>query len=234
VKALVAAAAAAAALAASAPAQATNECDSFMSCIPVAGPWVAIPAPTAAAAFPAARWELRCPEGIVGGLDAELSDRAIDVSFPGLLGAPVNPGITTRRTALFEGLYAGTGRRATSFRPHIGCIPASGGQRTPTVLGAFPPGSPTVLRVRTLRVAAGRLLRATHGCAAGERLISASHAVGFRTQQPPTAAQIAGVRVVRIERAGRILVSATRDGLAPSLRVELQLQALCAKGAVGP
>jgi hypothetical protein len=234
VKPLLALAAVAAALTVTGPAQATNECDSFMSCIPVAGPWVAIAAPAAAHPFPSTRWQMRCPVGVVGGLDAELSDRGIDLTFPGLLGAPVNPGITTKRTVLFQGLYAGGLHRPTSYRPHIGCIPAAGGQRTPTALGVFPPSSPTVLRVRTLKLLAGRLLRATHGCAPGERLISSSTAVGFLTPTPPTPALVAGVRLVAIERAGRLLVSASRPLLPAAVGVEVQLQALCARGAPGP
>ena len=86
-------------------ARATNECRGLMVCVPVAGPWVVVPTTRHA------EFQLACPRGyIVGGLDAELSDRAIDLSFPGLLGSPVNPGVTTTSSAVFAASLHG--RRA--------------------------------------------------------------------------------------------------------------------------
>lgn len=224
--------AAASALALTAPTagQAARECDGFLSCIPVAGPWVAIPAPGPGTRYPTTYWQLRCPEGIVGGLDALLSDPAIDASFPGTLGSPVNPGITTSDRAVFVATYTGRAPRATSFQPFIGCIPTAGGGRTLTSLAALPPGQPTVLRVRRLRLAPGRLGLAAHGCAAGERLISSDHAVGLYTKDAPPEARLTLVRVIRTERSGRILVSASRQGLPREIRVEVQIHAVCAKG----
>ena len=96
-----------AALAVAAPAGGANECDGLMVCVPVAGPWVVVPASTS---VPRQRveFQLTCPRGhVVGGLDAQLSLRAIDVGFIGTLGSPVNPGITTSRSAVFLGTYAG-------------------------------------------------------------------------------------------------------------------------------
>ena len=47
-------------------------------------------------------FQLDCPKRfIVGGLDAELSIRAIEIGFVGGLGSPVNPGITTTGSAVF-------------------------------------------------------------------------------------------------------------------------------------
>ena len=105
---------------------ATRECNGLQVCVPVAGPWVVVPA--GGAQRTTAQFELNCPRGyIVGGLDAELSVKAIDVSFAGTLGSPVNPGITTSGTVVFSATYVGGDARATaSMRPHIGCIPASG------------------------------------------------------------------------------------------------------------
>ena len=59
-------------------------------------------------------YQLTCPRGhVVGGLDARLSVRGIDVSFLGRLGSPVNPGITTTRSAVFAATYVGSvGSRA--------------------------------------------------------------------------------------------------------------------------
>src|SRR5207244_1257687 len=164
--------------------------------------------------------------GTVGGLDARLTRPEIDLSFGGLLGSPVNPGITTTNAALFTGTYTGKPRLATAFRPYLGCIPAAGGARTPTV---YKPGHPTVVRVRTVPVVAGRLARVEHGCAPGERLVSSTRAVGIYGESAPTAAEVAGVRLAGTVRNGRILASASRPALV-GRRVELQVVAICTRG----
>jgi hypothetical protein len=210
---------------------AADECRGLMICIPVKGPWVAISAATRARPFPSARWQLKCPEGVVAGLDARLSDRAIDVDFSGLTGSPVNPGITTTNAAVFTGTYTGRERKATSFRPFIGCVPGGGGGRIPTSLKAFKPGRPTVIRARTLRVMPGTLLRATHACRRGEQLVRSSHAVGlYSGEEPPTPSQLAGVRVTLAVRDGQILVAASRQGLTRRIGVAVQVLATCTRG----
>lgn len=212
--------------------RAADECAGLMICIPVKGPWVAIPAAGRAQPYPSARWQLKCPEGVVGGLDVRLSDRAIDVDFSGLTGSPVNPGITTTNAAVFTGTYAGRERETTSFRPFIGCIPGGGGGRVPTSLTAFKPGRPTVIRARTLRVVPGVLLRASHSCRRGEQLVRSSHAVGFHSgEEPPAASQLGLVRVTLAVRDGQILVAASRQGLTRRMRVVVQVLATCTRGA---
>ena len=154
---LLGAALALGALAAAPTAGATNECRGLNPCVPVAGPWVVVPVGKSAQP-PQVQYQLTCPRGyVVAGLDVELSDRAIEVTFLGSSGSPVSPGITTSRTVVFVGTYVGTGARAPTFRPHAGCVPAAGGgQRTPTGVGAvFPPGKPTVRRVSTAGVTSG-------------------------------------------------------------------------------
>jgi hypothetical protein len=232
IRAAVAALVAVAALAiGAAPGQAAGECDGLMVCIPVAGPWVKIPAPTGILSV--ATWQLTCPQGVVGGTDAQASEPAVGVDFPGRLGSPVNPGITTTGTLLFRASYAGRLRHATSFRPFIGCIPKPGGgtrTRTGYERVATPPvkpGNPLALRVKVLLVRPGALARASLVCLPGERLISSTHSVGIYTTAPPTPAQLAAVHVVRATRDGRVLVSATRQGLPDSVRVEVQIQATC-------
>ena len=124
---LVAFAAALAVLAAPS-ARAADECRGLPVCIPVAGPWVAVPQGDADARFPQRSWRMKCPEGsIVGGVDARLTHRAVDMSFGGLLGSPVNPGITTTEEVVFTGTYTGGASRPTGYRPFIGCIPTAGG-----------------------------------------------------------------------------------------------------------
>jgi hypothetical protein len=201
-------------------------------CVRVAGPWVVVPAGLKA---PRAQvdFQLSCPKGyLVGGLDAELTDRAIDVGFAGRLGSPVNPGITTSRAAVFVASYVGASARFPSFRPHIGCMPASGGGgRVPTAVAAFPPGQPTVRRVRTVRVLPGRGRRVVQGCAAGERLVGASHAVGFFTARAPGEALAASVTAARFVRAGRVNVTVVGGAALRGVRAVVQVGAVCAGGA---
>jgi hypothetical protein len=217
-------------------ARAADECAGLMVCIPVSGPWVVVPGSSARAS-----WLLRCPRGAVGGTDARVSDRRLDVSFPGRVGSPVGPGVTVADRLAFDGRYVGVPRRTTSFQPFLGCVPGGGGQRTPTaapspgppavVAAATPlrPGQPLTLRVRTLRLRPGSLARGSLSCREGERLQRAAAAVGLRLPHVPSAAQLAAVRVVRTVRDGRVLISATRRGLPDGVRVDVQIQAECAR-----
>ena len=208
------------------PAAATSECRGFMVCVPVAGPWVVVPAgrPTPRREV---QYQLRCPRGyVVGGVDAELSDRAIDVWFFGALGSPVAPGRTTSRTVVFVASYVGQGAGAPTFRPHAGCIPGQGGgSRTPTALRSiFPPGRPTVRRVRTIRVRAP-LFHAVK-CRNDEHLVAAYTARGFRTDKPPTRALVASLSVNTALALGHVTVG-VRGGHGLGV---VQITAVCAGG----
>jgi hypothetical protein len=217
-----------------APAGATNECRGLIVCVKVAGPWVVVPA-ARSAPRPRVDYQLSCPRGfVVGGLDAELSDRAIDITFAGKLGSPVGPGVTTERTALFTATYTGSGRSATSFRPRLGCLPASGGGSGPvpyraSAAAAFPPGDPSVRRVRTVHLRPGTI-RARQGCGAGELLVSGWHAVGFYTARPPDGALAASVTTTRLVRDGRVSVVARVGTAASGVRADLQIGAVCGGG----
>ena len=219
--------------AAAQPARATNECRGLQVCVRVAGPWVVVPA---ARSVPRAKveYQLSCPRGfVVGGLDAELSDRAIDITFLGKLGSPVNPGVTTSRAAVFNATYAGAPGRTSSFRPHLGCVPFAGGGSGPVpykLSAAFPPGEPTIRRVSNVRL---RPLRthATSACAGGERLISGWHAVGFYTASAPSPSLIASVVAVRTFRGGRVDVQARVGTAVSGVRAVLQVGAVCGGGS---
>ena len=219
----------AAALAVAAPAGSANECDGLMVCIPVAGPWVVVPTSGGVPRLQA-EYQLTCPRRfVVGGLDAELSHRAIDVSFLGTLGSPVNPGITTSRSAVFVASYVGGSARSPTFRPHIGCMPAAGGGvRIPTAVTAFPPGRPTIRRVRTVRVRPGTATVA-QGCAVHERLVGASHALGFFTRRAPSPSVVASVTGLRVVRDGRVVVSVRGDAELGGVRAVVQVHAVCSR-----
>jgi hypothetical protein len=203
---------------------ATRECKGLQVCVPVAGPWVlATPERT--------EFQLDCPKRfIVGGLDAELSRRAIEIGFVGGLGSPVNPGITTTGSAVFLGRFVGTNGIAT-FRPHIGCVPASGsGQRTPTAYRAFKPGTPTTRVVKQLVVLPSLTLRVSAHCPAGRRLLEATHAIGFYGDRPPTVGVVQSVHVTQTVRNGIVRVSARGGTGQVTGRTIVQVDLLCAVG----
>jgi hypothetical protein len=196
---------------------ATNECRGLQVCVPVAGPWVVAPA------GPEVSFQLACPPRfVVGGLDAELSRSGVDVTFRGSLGSPVNPGITTSRTAMF--LARGLLPAAATFRPHIGCIPASGrGQRFPTVVRPAAPVAPTVVQ---LTVSPG-VHRYVTRCPARKRLLGATHAVGFWTTAPPSPVLVASVSVAQAIHRRDVRVT-VRAGALPGVKAVVQLDLECA------
>jgi hypothetical protein len=220
-----------AALAVAAPAGGANECDGLMVCIPVEGPWVVVPGSTG---VPRERveFQLTCPRGyIVGGTDARLSLRAIDVGFIGTTGSPVNPGITTSRWAVFLGTYVGRSTAAPTFKPFIGCMPtAGGGSRVPTSVSQLRPGRPVTRRVKTVRVRPGTTT-VSQRCTAGERLVGGSHAFGFSTRTPPSASLVAGVSGSQRIGAASVSVRVTGDAELAGVRAVVQVHALCARGS---
>jgi len=216
-------------------ARAADECRGLQVCLPVPGPWVAIPVPTGSG-VPTVTWELRCPlRGyIVGGIDARVSDRAIDVSIRGENGAPVSPGVTTGRAVLFTAVYTGPARKPTTFRPFIGCVPTSGGggrgQTSVRHTTAFAPGKPLDRRVVERRLLSGASVRATGRCPAGTRLLGTQHAVAFRIDDEPGSTLLNAVRVRRTS-AGRTVtaVGTVAPSVPQGLRVLLQLHVICSK-----
>jgi hypothetical protein len=216
-------------VAGSAPATAADECRGLMVCVPVAGPWVVVPTATTFPR-PAVEYQLRCPRGyVVGGVDARLSDRAIDVTFIGKLGSPINPGVTTARSVVFVARYVGATARAPSFRPFIGCMPSSGGGRLPTaVVAVVKPGDPTTRRVTPARVRPGTST-VSSACRRNEMLVDASHAFGFRTPQPPSASVIGMVTGTRAVRGQRVVVTARGDAELGTIRAVVQVHAVCSR-----
>jgi hypothetical protein len=207
---------------------ATRECEGLMVCVPRVGPWVVVPTNNSVPR-PAARWSLPCPKGyLVGGLDAELTHRAIDIRFEGKLGSPVNPGVTTSTSAVFIGSYVGATANAPSYRPHIGCMPAAGnGGRVPTAFGAAQAGRPTTWRVRTVRIRPGTT-PVSAACQRRERLVDAGYALGFYTRQPPSVSLVASVSSSLTAQDNRVLARVHGDAEISSVRAVVQVQAVCA------
>ena len=211
-------------------AEATSECRGLSVCVRVAGPWVVVPsrgdAPRRRVEF-----QLSCPRRyVVGGLDAELSDRAIVISFLGNVGSPVAPGITTSRKAVFVATFVGSSKRAVTFRPHVGCIPSSGsGGAIPTAV-VVRPGLPAVRRVRTLRVSPGRTRFVAARCASAERLVTGAHAVGFYTSKPPAARLVAAVTARQAFARDHVTVAVRAERALGRVRAIVQVSAICAGG----
>jgi hypothetical protein len=218
-----------------APAMAADECRGLQVCLPVPGPWVAIPARTGAGVA-TVTWQLRCPlRGyIVAGIDARVSDRAIDVSIRGENGAPVSPGVTTGRAVLFTAVYTGPARRPTTFRPFVGCVPTSGGGgRGETAVrhpAAFAPGKPLDRRVVERRLVSGGSVRVIGRCPAGTRLLGSQHAYAFGIDEQPGSTLLSAVRVRRTTVGRTVTAVGTVAPRVPQrLPVRLQLHVLCTK-----
>jgi hypothetical protein len=197
-------------------------------CISVSGPWAVIPAGGARSA----RYHLSCPDDhYAGGLDARVSERAIDVAFLGLMGSPVAGGVSTRRAVTFAGSYTGRIPHATSFRPFLGCAPSTGGgSRTSTGRKAqVQPARPsTSLGVRNVRIVPGSTATLRHSCMRTERLVSSSHVVAFWLKVPPTREQMSSVRAQRTASGSAIVVSVDAKALRGRARVDVQIHAVCA------
>ena len=208
------------------PAGATNECRGLNPCVKVAGPWVVVPTGRTAPR-PQVQYQLTCPRRfIVGGTDAELTDQSIDLAFLGSSGAPVSPGVTTSRTVVFVASYVGDQPRAPTFRPHIGCIPATGGgTRTPTGVRVIrPPGHPVTRRVVTGRVRGDSTLVAS--CHADEHMVGWYSARGFSTPAPPDPALVASLYTKTSVTRSSVSVLA-RAGRGQGI---VQVGAICAGG----
>jgi hypothetical protein len=158
-----------------------------------------------------------------------LSVRGIDVQFLGKLGSPVNPGISTTRSAVFRGTYVGQSDRAATFKPFIGCIPAAGGgTRVPTSVTAFPPGQPVTRRVKTLRVRPGTT-SVVMRCDSSERLVGGSHAFAFATRTPPSVSLVSSVSGSQELGSRSIAVRVSGDAELAGVRALVQVQALCTR-----
>lgn len=206
---------------------ATRECQGLQVCVPKAGPWVVVPT-SGPAPRPHVEYQLTCPRHyVVGGLDAELSARAVDVTFVGSLGSPVNPGISTSTSVVFVGSYVGAGARVASFRPHVGCLPGrGGGTRIPTAHGPVLAGHPTIRRSHSVRVRPGAT-SLSQACAPRERLVDGAGAVGFYTRTPPGASLARSVRAALSLRGNRAVVLVRADAEISSVNAVVQVQAVC-------
>ncbi|HEX7626828.1 MAG TPA: hypothetical protein VF379_07200 [Gaiellaceae bacterium] len=222
---LVCVVAALSAAAAFAPASgATNECHGIQSCIRVPGPWVVVPARGTA------EYLLTCPGGrsVVGGLDAQVTSRDVRIDFVGRLGAPVQPGVTTTRYALFRAVS--TSKRAQLFQPLLGCVPLQGGGGRSTVSARVsPPGQSLELRSRIVVIGPGTVRFGHVACKSSEQLVGAWHAIAFRTQAPPAVTNAIFVKARHVIVGKKVVATASAaDALSIDVHAVVQVGAECA------
>ena len=140
-----------------------------------------------------------------------------------MLGSPVNPGITTSRSVVFLGDV----RRSFGRAPHLQAVHrlhARDGRRLarPDLGDGFPPGRPTIRRVKTVRVRAGSGRRSRRAAL----LASASSAPPMRSRsrrERPRARASSQACPAAVERRRRSVVVRVRGdaelaGCAPSSR----------------
>ena len=214
-----------AAAAALAPAGgATNECHGIQACIRVVGPWVVVPARGQTV------YLLTCPAGrsVVAGLDAQVTSRDVRVEFVGRIGAPVQPGVTTTRYALFRAVSISG--RVQAFQPLLGCVPAQGGGGRSTVSAyVSPPGQSPEYRSRITVLSPGSVGFVSVTCQGRERLVDSWNALAFRTKKPPPLSNASRVDARKVIVGKKVVLSATAsDGLSIDAHAIVQVGAECA------
>jgi hypothetical protein len=173
---------------------------------------------------------LACPGGrsVVAGLDGRVTSRDVRIGFDGRLSAPVQPGATTTRYALFRAVSVSD--RVQAFQPLLGCVPLQGGGGRSTV-SAFvsPPGAPLEYRSRIAVVEPGSAGFAKVSCLRTERLVGSWHALAFRTSNPPRLANASRVSVQTSLDGKSVSVTAlASDGLSIDAHAIVQAGAACA------
>jgi hypothetical protein len=206
-------------------ASAAGECNGIPRCIPVEGPWVAVPANGEA------KFMLQCPQGrgIIAGTDAQASSQDVRATFDAILGAPVSFGRSTNTTVLFRAVSAH--HLAGLFKPFIGCIPAPSAVRNTIATKATPLGAPLDLRAVTLKLTPGFQRTVTLACPNGEALVDSWTATAFGSATPPSPALASAVTVKsRIVKGQARLTIFASEALPRAAQAQLQIGVRCATG----
>jgi hypothetical protein len=204
---------------------AANECAGIPRCIPVAGPWVAVPA------HGEVKFALECPRGrgIVGGTDAQASSLDVRATFDGIIASPVSFGRTTLSSAFFRAVSAT--HRPGAFKPFIGCIPAEN-QISNTLSSKITPlGPPLDLKSKLVRVNPGFQRSVSVSCPADESLVDSWNATAFTAAPPPAPGLASAIRVqTKIAGHRATLSISVSEALPPASRAEVQVGVRCAGG----
>ena len=214
-------------------ADAGRECDGLIVCIPVAGPWVQV----------------------FGSAEADLLPARVSRPGPGDRRSRRRPRRAARdHVPRQPRRTCGAGRdhepsrclrcrddprpvrlpAAARLHPHErGRRPQPHGLRQPTrqLQAVAPPVDATIRRVKNVRLKDRQSERLVHACLDGERVLSFSTAVAFRTSRPPSLSTLGSVRATP-RLTGRRVVVEVRSGITrpANVRVEVQIHAVCAKG----
>jgi hypothetical protein len=213
------------ALAVAAPSgAATRECFLLKQCTPVAGPWVVIPA-TGPTTVPAGA-TVSCPDSdtlsLAVGSDYELSGGGLPPADVTRYMPGPGIGLVTGSNAFFYAVnFSDT---PASFRPRVGCIPQ------PRAQAALQTGAAPSVRSRVVRLRPSRIVKVSHRCRRGERLVRGFAGVRFHRERPPTARELRDVTATHRTR-GRRVHARVRTGptVADHERVTLQILAVCAR-----
>jgi hypothetical protein len=205
-----------------ASAGAANECNGVPRCIPVEGPWVAVPAQGEI------DYVLSCPGGgVVAGTDGQGSSLDIRASFDGILGSPVAFGRTTHTQALFRAVSAH--HKAGYFKPFIGCVPSPSSVRNTINTLVTPVGPPLDYVAKTIKINPGFQRTVVLTCPAGESLVDSWSATGFSTPRPPGPGLDSAVAVHTkiVGKHVQLLVTAS-EALPSGLAAQVQVGVRCA------
>lgn len=205
------------------PAGAANECNGVPRCLPVEGPWVAVPASGEVV------YGLACPQrkGIIAGTDALATSTDIRASFDGILGSPVAFGRTTNTAVLFRAVSAH--HQPGAFKPFIGCIPTPSAVRNTTAASSTPVGAPLDLQFSSLPIKPGYQRVVMLSCPAGEALVDSWNATAFATAKPPAPGLAGAIRVQSHSVGARVRVSiSASEALPAGARAQVQLGVRCA------
>jgi len=214
-----------AAVAAPARVGAANECAGIPRCIPVAGPWVAVPARGEV------EFALQCPQGrgIVGGTDAQASSLDVRATFDGIIASPVSFGRTTASSAFFRAVSAA--HRAGMFKPFIGCIPAQNQVSNTLSSPVTPVGPPLDLKTKLVPVNPGFQRSVSVSCPADESLVDSWNATAFTTASPPDPGLASAIRVqTTIAGHSATLSISVSEALPAASHAEVQVGVRCAGG----
>jgi hypothetical protein len=202
---------------------AANECNGIPRCIPVEGPWVAVPANGEA------DFALGCPggKGVVAGTDGLASSTDIRATYDALLGSPVAFGRSTRTAVLFRALSAH--HRPGWFKPFIGCIPLPSSVRNTVATQASPLGSPLNYVAAVVPISPGFQRTVTLTCPVGQSLVDSWSSTASTATNPPPAgiATAVNVQTKVHNRQAKVLVSAS-EALPRGLGLVVQVGVRCA------
>ena len=217
-------------------ARAADECRGLQVCLPVPGPWVAIPGPGGRRrpdrqlgdALPPARLHRRAGSTRASRIAPSTSRSAARTAPPSRRASPPVERCCSRPcTRARHASRRPSGRSSAACPPRVaaaGARPPSGTRRRSR------PGKPLDRRVVERRLLSGASVRATGRCPAGTRLLGAQHAFAFRIDDEPGSTLLNAVRVRRTS-AGRTVtaVGTVAPSVPQGLRVLLQLHVLCSK-----